>query len=137
MLLGDTCTRGCMFCAVKTSAKPEPPDPFEPFKTADAVSKWGVDYIVLTSVDRDDIDDGGSGHFARTVELIKTKKPEMLVECLVSDFRGDLNAVEMLALSGLDVYAHNVETVERLQKVGGNHRCSKSFKYMPYIHRFL
>ena len=117
MLLGDTCTRGCMFCAVKTSANPAPPDPFEPFKTADAVSKWGVDYIVLTSVDRDDIADGGSGHFAATVNLIKMKKPEMLVECLVSDFRGDLKAVETLALSGLDVYAHNVETVERLQKV--------------------
>lgn len=92
------------------------------YKTADAVSKWGVDYIVLTSVDRDDILDGGSGHFARTVELIKMKKPEMLVECLVSDFRGDLNAVKTLALSGLDVYAHNVETVERLQKVSSCHR---------------
>jgi lipoic acid synthetase len=117
MLLGDTCTRGCMFCAVNTSATPPPPDPFEPFKTADAVARWGVDYIVLTSVDRDDIPDGGSGHFATTVELIKHQKPEMLVECLVSDFRGDLAAVEKLANSGLDVYAHNVETVKRLQKV--------------------
>lgn len=117
MLLGDTCTRGCMFCAVDTSQTPPPPDPFEPFKTADAVARWGVDYIVLTSVDRDDIEDGGSGHFATTVELIKHQKPEMLVECLVSDFRGDLAAVEKLAKSGMDVYAHNVETVERLQKV--------------------
>lgn len=116
MLLGDTCTRGCMFCAVKTSSAPPPPDAFEPFKTADAVAKWGVDYIVLTSVDRDDIDDGGASHFATTVELLKMKKPEILVECLVSDFRGDLNSVETLAKSGLDVYAHNVETVERLQK---------------------
>jgi len=117
MLLGDTCTRGCMFCAVKTSAAPPPPDPFEPMKTADAVSKWGVDYIVLTSVDRDDIEDGGAGHFASTVELIKRSSGgEMLVECLVSDFRGDLGSVEVLARSGLDVYAHNVETVERLQK---------------------
>ena len=117
MLLGDTCTRGCMFCAVDTSQAPPPPDPFEPFKTADAVARWGVDYIVLTSVDRDDIPDGGSGHFATTVELIKHQKPEMLVECLVSDFRGDLKAVENLAHCGMDVYAHNVETVERLQKV--------------------
>lgn len=116
MLLGDTCTRGCMFCAVDTSQTPPPPDPFEPFKTADAVARWGVDYIVLTSVDRDDIEDGGSGHFATTVDLIKHQKPEMLVECLVSDFRGDLAAVEKLAKSGMDVYAHNVETVERLQK---------------------
>ena len=116
MLLGDTCTRGCMFCAVKTDQKPPEPDPFEPFKTADAVAKWGVDYIVLTSVDRDDIADGGAGHFATTVELMKHKKPELLVECLVSDFRGDEASVETLAKSGLDVYAHNVETVERLQK---------------------
>jgi len=116
MLLGDTCTRGCMFCAVNTAAAPAPPDPFEPFKTADAIARWGVDYIVLTSVDRDDIPDGGSGHFATTVELIKKQKPGMLVECLVSDFRGDLESVQKLAQSGLDVYAHNVETVERLQK---------------------
>jgi lipoic acid synthetase len=116
MLLGDTCTRGCMFCAVNTDSKPPPPDPFEPFKTAEAVTKWGVDYIVLTSVDRDDIEDGGAQHFAHTVELLKHKKPELLVECLVSDFQGNLNSVETLATSGLDVYAHNVETVERLQK---------------------
>jgi len=116
MLLGDTCTRGCMFCAVKTDAKPPPPDPFEPFKTADAVAKWGVDYIVLTSVDRDDVEDGGAQHFAHTVELLKLKKSELLVECLVSDFQGNLTSVETLATSGLDVYAHNIETVERLQK---------------------
>ena len=119
MLLGDTCTRGCMFCAVDTSQAPPPPDPFEPFKTADAVSKWGVDYIVLTSVDRDDIEDGGAGHFATTVELIKKQSPDMLVECLVSDFRGDLKSVDILGNCGMDVYAHNVETVERLQKVSG------------------
>jgi lipoic acid synthetase len=71
----------------------------------------------LTSVDRDDIPDGGAQHFGHTVELLKNKKPELLVECLVSDFRGDLSSVETLAISGLDVYAHNVETVERLQKV--------------------
>lgn len=87
-----------------------------PKKTAEAVYNWGVDYIVLTSVDRDDIPDGGASHFATTVELLKHKKPELLVECLVSDFRGDLDSVSLLAQSGLDVYAHNVETVERLQK---------------------
>jgi len=109
-------TRGCMFCAVNTDSKPPPPDPFEPFKTAEAVTAWGVDYIVLTSVDRDDIDDGGAGHFANTVELLKHKNPDLLVECLVSDFQGMKKSVETLALSGLDVYAHNLETVERLQK---------------------
>lgn len=85
-------------------------------QTAEAVAQWGVDYIVLTSVDRDDIPDGGAQHFAHTVELLKQRKPELLVECLVSDFRGDANAVATLAQSGLDVYAHNVETVERLQR---------------------
>ena len=81
------------------------------------MTQWGVDYIVLTSVDRDDIPDGGAQHFADTVELLKQKKPELLVECLVSDFQGSHSSVETLATSGLDVYAHNVETVERLQKV--------------------
>eukprot|EP00310_Coccolithus_braarudii_P023791 CAMPEP_0183351074 /NCGR_PEP_ID=MMETSP0164_2-20130417/23345_1 /TAXON_ID=221442 /ORGANISM="Coccolithus pelagicus ssp braarudi, Strain PLY182g" /LENGTH=372 /DNA_ID=CAMNT_0025523169 /DNA_START=67 /DNA_END=1185 /DNA_ORIENTATION=- len=115
MLLGDTCTRGCKFCAVKTSATPAPPDEDEPMKTADAVARWGIDYVVLTSVDRDDLADGGAGHFARTVELIKWAKPSMRVECLVSDFAGDEDAVRVLASSGLDVFAHNLETVRRLQ----------------------
>jgi lipoyl synthase len=115
MLLGDTCTRGCRFCAVKTAVAPPPPDEAEPFRTAEAIAKWGVDYIVLTSVDRDDLPDGGAGHFAATVACIKTAKPGLLVECLVSDFAGDERAVDTLATSGLDVYAHNVETVERLQ----------------------
>jgi lipoic acid synthetase len=114
MLLGDTCTRGCRFCAVKTGAKPPPPDPFEPFKTAEALKQWNVSYIVLTSVDRDDMPDGGAGHFATTVQLIKQNIPDLLVECLVSDFAGDLKSVEALATSGLDVYAHNIETVRRL-----------------------
>lgn len=115
MLLGDTCTRGCRFCAVNTAAKPSPPDMNEPWNTASAVAQWGVTYIVLTSVDRDDLADGGAGHFAQTVRLIKQLNPDLLVECLVSDFKGDHSAVETLALSGLDVYAHNIETVRRLQ----------------------
>jgi len=115
MLLGDTCTRGCKFCAVKTDAKPEPPDELEPWNTADAVAQWGIDYVVLTSVDRDDLPDGGAGHFAQTVGLIKLRTPQMRVECLVSDYAGDLEAVKTLAESGLDVFAHNIETVERLQ----------------------
>jgi len=115
MLLGDTCTRGCKFCAVSTSPTPPPPDPQEPFHTAEAVAQWGITYVVLTSVDRDDLPDGGAGHFAQTVEFLKLRQPGILVECLVSDFAGDLSSVETLALSGLDVYAHNVETVRRLQ----------------------
>ena len=115
MLLGDTCTRGCQFCAVNTSRTPDPPDPLEPENTARAISQWGVGYVVLTSVDRDDIPDGGSGHFAKTVMLLKEYAPHILVECLTPDFRGDLDAVETVVQSGLDVFAHNVETVKRLQ----------------------
>ncbi len=80
---------------------------------ARAVAEWGVGYVVLTSVDRDDMPDGGADHFARTVRTLKALRPDILVECLTPDFRGDLGAVKHLASSGLDVYAHNVETVER------------------------
>ena len=73
MLMGDECTRGCRFCSVKTNRKPAPLDPQEPENTAEAISRWGLDYVVLTSVDRDDLADGGSSHFAQTVQLIKQK----------------------------------------------------------------
>lgn len=116
MLLGDTCTRGCRFCAVNTARTPPPADADEPVNTARAVASWGVGYVVLTSVDRDDMPDGGAEHFAKTVRTLKELKPGILVECLTPDFRGDLDAVRHLARSGLDVYAHNVETVDRLQK---------------------
>ncbi|XP_036438971.1 lipoyl synthase, mitochondrial [Colossoma macropomum] len=116
MLMGDTCTRGCRFCSVKTARKPPPLDPDEPYNTAKAIAAWGLDYVVLTSVDRDDLADGGAEHFAKTVSNLKKRNPTILVECLTPDFRGDLSAVEKIALSGLDVYAHNVETVRELQR---------------------
>ena len=114
MLMGDTCTRGCRFCSVKTSKAPPPLDPHEPEHTAEALSRWGLGYVVLTSVDRDDLADGGARHFAETVIKIKSKSPGMLVECLTGDYAGDLEMVGLVARSGLDVYAHNVETVEAL-----------------------
>lgn len=114
MLMGDTCTRGCRFCSVKTAKAPPPLDPHEPEHTAEALSRWGLGYVVLTSVDRDDLADGGAHHFAETVRKIKQKKPTMLVECLTGDYAGDLDMVKLVAESGLDVYAHNVETVEAL-----------------------
>ena len=86
----------------------------EPENTAQAISEWGLDYIVLTSVDRDDIEDAGSNHIAATIKAIKAKKPEMMVECLAPDFGGQLDCVATVATSGLDVFAHNIETVERL-----------------------
>lgn len=117
MLMGDTCTRGCRFCSVKTSRAPPPLDPHEPEHTAEALSRWGLGYVVLTSVDRDDLADGGAVHFAETIRKIKLKAPGMLVEALTGDYAGDLEMVEMVAGSGLDVYAHNVETVEELTPV--------------------
>ncbi|KDN45963.1 Lipoyl synthase [Tilletiaria anomala UBC 951] len=113
MLMGDTCTRGCRFCAVKTSRTPAPLDVHEPENTAEAISRWGLGYIVLTSVDRDDLVDGGSAHIAATISKIKLKAPKILVEALVPDFSGKHVDVDRVATSGLDVFAHNVETVER------------------------
>eukprot|EP01125_Pyxidicula_operculata_P003434 TRINITY_DN1425_c0_g1_i10.p1 TRINITY_DN1425_c0_g1~~TRINITY_DN1425_c0_g1_i10.p1 ORF type:complete len:148 (+),score=4.04 TRINITY_DN1425_c0_g1_i10:197-640(+) len=146
MIMGDTCTRACRFCSVKTSRSPPPLDPLEPENTSDAIASWNVDYIVITTVDRDDLPDSGTDHFVKTVQLIKKKRyfptvkeamfscrrlqwrqprtnypmfteitsirPSIIVECLTGDFKGDLACVEKLAASGLQVYSHNVETVE-------------------------
>ncbi|KNC81097.1 lipoyl synthase, mitochondrial [Sphaeroforma arctica JP610] len=114
MIMGDTCTRGCRFCSVKTSQAPAALDPLEPLNTAETVKGWGLDYIVLTSVDRDDLPDGGSVHFAEVVKELKRSVPNILVECLTPDFQGNLEHVHNVASSGLDVYAHNIETIERL-----------------------
>lgn len=114
MIMGDTCTRGCRFCSVKTSRAPPPLDPEEPEKVATAIAQWGLDYVVLTSVDRDDVPDQGSQHFRQVVQCLKEKQPDLLVEALTPDFQGNRQFIETVATSGLDVYAHNVETVERL-----------------------
>ncbi|KAF1913483.1 lipoyl synthase mitochondrial precursor [Ampelomyces quisqualis] len=114
MLGGDTCTRGCRFCSVKTSKAPPPLDPHEPENTAEALSRWGLGYVVLTIVDRDDLADGGARHAVETIMKIKQKAPAMLVEALVGDYAGDADMVRLVANSGLDVFAHNVETTEAL-----------------------
>ena len=114
MLMGDRCSRGCNFCDVETGGM-EPLDPDEPENVAEAVVEIGLEYVVLTSVDRDDLADGGSGHFAETIREIKRRDPSILVETLVPDFQGDPEAVRKIVDAGPDVVAHNVETVERLQ----------------------
>lgn len=124
MIMGDTCTRGCSFCSVKTSRTPAPLDPDEPENVSKAISDWGLDYVVLTSVDRDELVDQGANHFAKTVSLLKSRSPHILIECLTPDFRGDKNLVKIVATSGLDVFAHNVETVERLQRRVRDHRAN-------------
>lgn len=114
MIMGDTCTRGCRFCSVKTSRAPAALDPEEPKRTAQAVAKWGLDYVVITSVDRDDVADQGASHVAQTVVELKKANPDLLVEVLSPDFQGKKDLVDAVAGSGLNVFAHNVETVERL-----------------------
>jgi lipoic acid synthetase len=135
MLMGDTCTRGCRFCSVKTSRAPPPLDPHEPENTAEALARWGLGYVVLTSVDRDDLADGGARHFAETIRRIKQKKPTLLVEALTGDFMGNLDQVTMVAESGLDVYAHNVETVEGLTPYVRDRRATfrQSLKVLEHV----
>lgn len=115
MLMGGTCTRGCRFCAV-TTGRPRPLDPEEPLHAARAVVDMGVDYIVITSVNRDDLPDGGAEHFARCVRELKRLKPEILVEVLIPDFQGRMAGVDTLIDAECEVIAHNVETVPRLTR---------------------
>ncbi|KAK0520483.1 hypothetical protein OC835_007194 [Tilletia horrida] len=115
MIMGDTCTRACRFCSVKTSRTPAALDPREPTNTAEAIARWGLGYIVLTSVDRDDLADGGSAHIGQTISEIKARSPHILVECLSPDFSGKHEDVARVAGNrDLDVFAHNIETVEAL-----------------------
>src|SRR3989442_3124619 len=115
MLMCYTCSRGCLFCAVKSGNPHGVLDLGEPEKVAIALAEIDLSYVVSTSVDRDDLPDGGAAHFAATVRAIKERRPDMLVEALIPDFQGDLEAVRRVVESGVDVLDHNVETVERLQ----------------------
>lgn len=137
--MGGECTRGCRFCSVKTNRMPKPLDPMEPVNTATAISKMGVDYIVLTSVDRDDLADGGAAHFAQTVREIKARNPSILVECLTGDFAGNQRDIKIVAESGLNVYAHNVECVEDLTPMVRDRRASyrQSLSVLEYVKTLL
>ncbi|GIL18261.1 MAG: lipoyl synthase [Oligoflexia bacterium] len=116
MLMGDVCTRGCKFCHIKTGNPKGVLDPNEPEKVAYSISQMDLEYVVITSVDRDDLPDQGSGHFARTVRTIKRLAPEVIVEILTPDFRGERDLVDLITEAKPDVFAHNIETVERLTK---------------------
>ncbi|MDG6996572.1 MAG: lipoyl synthase [Nitrososphaerota archaeon] len=124
MLLGDTCTRGCRFCAVKSGTPNMVVDEFEPLKIAIALKEMKLSYVVLTSVDRDDLSDGGAGHFAQTIVETKKQNPTMLIEVLTPDFKGDLEAVRKIVQAHPDVFAHNIETVERLQAKARDRRAN-------------
>ncbi len=113
MILGDTCTRGCRFCSVKRG-QPPPVDESEPERVALAARELGLKYVTITSVSRDDLPDGGASHYARVVSTVKRYSPSSVVEVLTPDFGGDPRLVSLVARSGVDVYAHNLETVRRL-----------------------
>jgi lipoic acid synthetase len=115
MLLGDTCTRNCGFCAV-THGRPLDVDPDEPARVAEAVARLGLRHVVITSVDRDDLTDGGAAHFAATALAVRTRLAACRIEVLVPDFQGDLDAVGVVTASPIDVFNHNVETVPRLYR---------------------
>jgi len=114
MILGDTCTRGCRFCNVKTGNPRGLVDWLEPLRVADAVRDLGWKYLVVTAVDRDDLPDGGALIFANTVRAIHERAPGARVEILSGDYRGDLRAVDIVLDAKPDVFAHNLETVRRL-----------------------
>jgi len=114
MLMGDVCTRACRFCSVNTGNPKGWLDPEEPANTAKAVELMGLSYVVLTSVNRDDLPDGGAGHYASTIKEVKRRNPDTGVEALTPDFLGLEAAIDTLLASGLDVFAQNVETVKRL-----------------------
>lgn len=116
MLMGDTCTRGCRFCAVKTGNPKGALDLEEPKKVSYAISKLGLKYVVITSVDRDDLEDHGSGHFAETISNLRRHAPEVMIEVLTPDFLGNAEWIGKIVKARPDVFAHNIETVERLTK---------------------
>jgi len=115
MILGNRCTRSCTFCAVG-DGPPEAIDPSEPQAVAEACGRLGLRHIVITSVTRDDLPDGGAGHFARVVQAVRTRMPQSTIEILTPDFQGNPAAIDKAVESGCDVFNHNIETVERLHQ---------------------
>jgi lipoic acid synthetase len=115
LLLGDVCTRACGFCDIP-QGRPRPVDPLEPFQVADAAARMGLKFVVLTSVDRDDLPDGGAGQFVRTVEALRTLAPAPGIEVLTPDFRGRFASLAAVIDAAPDVFNHNVETVPRLYR---------------------
>jgi lipoic acid synthetase len=113
MILGDTCTRACRFCNIKTG-RGNPVDPMEPYNVAIAAGKMGLKHIVITSVDRDDLDDGGADQFVKVIERLRQEAPETTIEILTPDFRNKPGALEKVVAARPDVFNHNLETVPRL-----------------------
>jgi lipoic acid synthetase len=123
MILGETCTRGCRFCAVSSGRPSGPPDEGEPRRVAEAAAQLELAYVVLTSVDRDDLPDGGAAHFVHTVAAIRRRLPGAIVELLTPDFGGDEAALRAVATSGAHVLGHNLETTRELTPRVRDPRC--------------
>lgn len=133
MIMGNICTRGCRFCYV-IKGKPAPLDEDEPRKIAEAVKEMNLDYVVITSVDRDDLPDGGANHFVKVIRAIKEMNPNIIVEVLTPDFRGNIEAVKKVVDAGVNVFAHNIETVRRLTPMVRDRRAGydQSLKVLKY-----
>jgi lipoic acid synthetase len=114
LILGSVCTRNCTFCAIPTQERPPAPDPREPARIALAATELNLKHVVITSVTRDDLDDGGAGHFAATVQALKAKEPRMVIEVLIPDFQGSFSALRKVIESDPEIINHNLETVPRL-----------------------
>ena len=135
MVMGDTCTRGCRFCNIKTAKEGQPLDQEEPQKIAKAIKEWKLKYVVITSVDRDDLPDQGASHFAKCITEIKKQHPKTIVEVLIPDFQGNTTHLQTIIDANPDVIAHNVETVERLQPTVRDRRANynQSLKVLQNI----
>lgn len=136
MLMGDRCSRGCNFCDVETGGM-DTLDPTEPTRVAEAIAAIGLDYVVLTSVDRDDLPDQGAEHFAETVRELRRRDEDILIETLIPDFQGEEDLVELIVDARPDVIAHNVETVERRQHPVRDRRAGyqQSLSVLEYVDR--
>ncbi len=138
MLLGSVCTRACKFCAVDTGNPKGQIDGKEPERVANSIAQMNLKYAVLTSVNRDDLEDGGAMHFAQTVVSIKKKTPEVIIEALVPDFLGKRESIETLLDSNVEVFAQNLETVKRLTHQVRDHRAGyeQTLEVLAYAKKY-
>jgi len=135
MLMGDTCTRACRFCAVNTSRSPSPLNPEEPKKMAETLKSLHLKYIVLTTVDRDDLPDLGAGHITACVQEVLKELPNLLVEILIPDFQGKTDLLDIVAKSGAVVVSHNLETTRKFSPIVRDRRANydQSLKVLDYV----
>ena len=133
MILGDICTRSCRFCNT-ISGRPLPPDPNEPAKVAEAIQLMKLHHAVITSVDRDDLPDGGASHWAETIKMIKSVNPSTTLEVLIPDFDGKTNLIDLIIAEKPDIISHNLETVSRLSSsIRTKAKYDTSLKVLGYI----